>query len=151
MYKNYLSNHSGIDPVIQSLGEYFSYLTTKFVSLFKTRPKFEVLFVDESDDSMTAHELDEHQTNEKCYDIDQCLTTNQQIIYQQKRSVATRKERNHKSSLRHRRNRYNFELIHPNNTTIANANIVQSTLYIGLKSKDFQDYFEKLLPMGLFI
>jgi hypothetical protein len=75
------------------------------------------------------------------------------------------KGRNQKSSLRHRRNRYNFELIRPVNTTISNVkkilrtyavpylnvNIVQSTLYIGLKSQDYQDYFGKLLPMDLFI
>ena len=82
-----------------------------------------------------------------------------------KRSQVARKRRNRKTSLRHRMNRYNFELIRPVNTTITNVkkilrsylvpylniNIVKSTLYIGLKSKAYQDYFDKRLPMDLFI
>jgi hypothetical protein len=78
IYEKYLSNHPVNDSLIQSLGEYFFNLTTKFVSLFKTHQNLEVLFDDESDDSMTVHELDERhqisseaQTTEQLYDIDQ--------------------------------------------------------------------------------
>jgi hypothetical protein len=58
----------------------------------------------------------------------------------------------------------NFELIRPVNIKITNVkkilrsyavpylniNIVKSTLYMGLKSQDFKDYFEQLLQMDLF-
>ena len=85
--------------------------------------------------------------------------------HKRKLSQVARKRRNKKTSLRHRINRYNFELIRPVNTTISNVkkilrsytvpylniNIVRSTLYIGLKSKVYQDYFDKRLPMDLFI
>ena len=81
-----------------------------------------------------------------------------------KRSTSARKQRNQKTSRRHRKNRYNYEIIRPFNTTVTNAkrllrlyavpyvnvNPVQSTLYIGMKNQEFQDYFDKLLPMDLF-
>ncbi|CAF1338141.1 unnamed protein product, partial [Rotaria sordida] len=108
---------------------------------------------DNGDLVMTGHEInDRHQT---FHNIKSKF---------KKRSTAARKRRNIKSSHRHRRNRYKFEIIRPVNTTITNVkkilrsyavpylnvNIVQSTLYIDLKSKDFQGYFERLLPMDLF-
>ncbi|CAF2738401.1 unnamed protein product [Rotaria sp. Silwood2] len=82
-----------------------------------------------------------------------------------KRSITARKRRNKKTNIRHRRNRYNFHLIRPVDTTIThvkrilhsyavpylNVNIVRSTLYIELKSRSFQDYYEQLLLMDLFI
>ncbi|CAF4814070.1 unnamed protein product, partial [Rotaria sp. Silwood2] len=81
------------------------------------------------------------------------------------RSESARKRRNQKSSIRHRKNRYTFEITRPVNTTITNVkkilrsyavpyinvNIVQSTLYMGLTSQDFKDYFNQLLPMDIFI
>ncbi|CAF4142432.1 unnamed protein product [Rotaria sordida] len=109
---------------------------------------------DNGDLVMTGHEInDRHQT---FHNIKSKF---------KKRSTAARKRRNIKSSHRHRRNRYKFEIIRPLNTTIANVkkilhsyavpylnvNPVQSTLYIDLKSKDFQDYFEQLLPMDIFL
>ena len=82
-----------------------------------------------------------------------------------KRSAAAQKRRNQKSSLRHRKNRYHFEIIRPVDTNIAtikqilrrravpylNVNIVRSTPYIDLQSQAFQDYYEQLLPMDLFL
>ncbi len=72
--------------------------TIKFISLFKTHQNLEVLFDEESDDSMTVHELDERhqisseaQTTEQLYDIDQHyqelesaydVNQNQQVIEQ---------------------------------------------------------------------
>ncbi|CAF3839603.1 unnamed protein product [Rotaria sp. Silwood1] len=81
------------------------------------------------------------------------------------RSESARKRRSQKSSIRHRKNRYTFEIIRPVNITIINVkkilrfyavpyinvNIVQSTLYMGLTSQDFKDYFNQLLPMDIFI
>ncbi|CAF1378627.1 unnamed protein product [Rotaria sordida] len=264
MYENYLFDHPVNNLHIQSLGEYFSYVTTDFTSFSSSSAKnhhmYEKLFDDDSDDSMTVHDLDErhqfssedqineqylditshspeHQTIEpfsnfdqhyqelesnydinenqqvlqQHYDIypqqqeidfyvphDQYLTTDQhhsqqtnyhheiEINYHvqdnnlnvisnssgktktkstSKRSKAARERRNIKTNRRHRRNRYKFEIIRPLNTTIANVkkilhsyavpylnvNPVQSTLYIDLKSKDFQDYFEQLLPMDIFL
>ena len=80
------------------------------------------------------------------------------------RSTAAHKCRNQKSSLRHGKNRYRFELIRPVNTTITNvkrllhahavhylnANIVKSTFYIDLKSQELQNYYDHLLPMDSF-
>ncbi|CAF4972867.1 unnamed protein product [Rotaria sp. Silwood1] len=247
MYENYLSNHPVNDLHIQSLGEYFSYLNTKFItssSLVKTRQVYEILIDDESEDSMTVHDLNErhpisfeHQTSydvnpnqqtlEQDFDIyqqqqeiefyvphDQHLTTDQYVndhesysepnspqelnhyhqqndYYQaveidhhvqennlivisnslrkpkskRKRSRVAQQRRNHQSNIRRRRHRYKFEVIRPLNTTIThvkqilhsyavpyiNVNPVQSTLYIDLRSKDLQDYFEQLLPMDLFL
>ncbi|CAF5069272.1 unnamed protein product, partial [Rotaria sp. Silwood1] len=82
-----------------------------------------------------------------------------------KRSRVAQQRRNHQSNIRRRRHRYKFEVIRPLNTTITNVkrilhsyavpylnvNPVQSTLYIDLRSKDLQDYFEQLLPMDLFL
>ena len=81
------------------------------------------------------------------------------------RPTVAHKHRNKKSSLRHRKNRYRFELIRPVNTTITNVkrilhthavhylnvNIVKFTLYIDLKSQELQNYYDRLLPMNLFI
>ncbi len=81
------------------------------------------------------------------------------------RSTRARTYRNQKSSLRHRRNRYRFEVIRPVNHSIkhckrilhsyavayVNVNIVKSTLYIGVKSHDFQEYYEQLLSHDLFL
>ncbi|CAF1104471.1 unnamed protein product [Rotaria sp. Silwood1] len=251
MHANYLSHLQDHDSHIQSLGEYFFYLTTKFsppssFQLVNNRQTYELLFDDESDESMTGHELyerhqisSEAQTDEQnlniflppvepqpseqidqiqneinCYmSNDQCLTIDPQSNnyeyyvdinsseepphYHQmdhhqeseltchvqpndldvisstltetktkrRRSESARKRRNHKSSLRHRKNRYTFEIIRPVNTTITNVkkilrsyavpyinvNIVQSTLYMGLLTQDFKDYFNQLLPMDIFI
>ena len=246
MHEHHSCRHSVNDLSIQSLGEYFSYLSTKFTSasLVKTRPVCDILLSDDSDDSMTVHDLDarhqssfhnptnrqhhninhyhqnelDHSVNqnhrlfEQFYKnshrlpIDQDLTNHQPLnqtnsyedinnhsaptdshqetainddtqfttidgnypVRQSKhkpRSAATRKRRNHKSSLRHRKNRYKFELIRPVNTSItnvkrilrrravhySNVNIVNSTLYIDLKSQALQTYYDRLLPTDLFI
>ena len=61
MHENYLCRHSVNDLSVQSLWEYFSYLSIKFTSfsLVKTRPVCNILLSDESDDSTTVHDLDE--------------------------------------------------------------------------------------------
>ncbi|CAF3395889.1 unnamed protein product [Rotaria sp. Silwood2] len=252
MHENHLSVLHDNDLHIQSLGEYFFYLTTKFspspssFHLVNNSQMYEMLFDDESDESMTGHELNERhqisseaQTDEQYLNIflhpvepqpseqidqirqeincyisnDQCLTIDPQSnnyeyyidinsseesnYYHQMnhhqefemnyhvqtnnfdvissslnktkskstRSESARKRRNQKSSIRHRKNRYTFEITRPVNTTITNVkkilrsyavpyinvNIVQSTLYMGLTSQDFKDYFNQLLPMDIFI
>ena len=298
MYENYLSDLHDKDLHIQSLGEYFFYLTTKFAPstssfrLVNNSQLYEMLFDDESDESMTGHELyDRHQISSEAqtdepylnislhpvelepseqtdpiqqeidYDIsiDQYLTTEPQsnnfeyyieinspeaqtdeqysnislhlvepepseqidpiqqeepqsnnyeyyieinaseesncyhqmnhhqefemnyhvptnnvdVIpgysketkLKQVKSEAAIKRRNQNSSIRHRRNRYNFFIMRQVNTNITNVkrilrsyavpyiniNIVKSKLYIGVISHDFMDYFNQLLPMDLFI
>jgi hypothetical protein len=81
-----------------------------------------------------------------------------------KRSMASKKKRNQKSSLRHRKNRYNYEIIRSVNMDYSqvkrilrrravpykNINIIKSKLYIGVKNQAFEDYYERLLSPDLF-
>ena len=81
------------------------------------------------------------------------------------RSSISKRKRNQKSSLRHRRHRYHYEVIRPVNTTITlakqllhqwhihyiNINIVRSTLYIGVKTSALQHSYDALLPVDLFL
>jgi hypothetical protein len=81
-----------------------------------------------------------------------------------RRSVDARKRRNQQSSLRHRRNRYIFELQRPTNidvTTVknilheynikyTNVNPVQSVICIGVHSQQQQQLYDKLLPGDIF-
>ncbi|CAF2785236.1 unnamed protein product [Rotaria sp. Silwood2] len=270
MHENYLSNCPVNDQPIESLGKYFFYLSSKFSSVsparVKSRPVVEILLSDESDDSMTVHDLNErhqipfetpvnqqpstiihqHHESDQIYNFNvtyqvsdesrsfnqhyhiteyyeitdltpsdtQCLTTaqastdhqlfNEINVHDQidnhfnpndnhqdmepnhdpqvtnlnnndvppliqtkrkRRSSASQKRRNQRSSLRHRKNRYNFGISRTVNTTITNVkrilrshavpyqnvNIVKSKLYIGFKSKDLEQYFEQLLPLDIFL
>ena len=82
-----------------------------------------------------------------------------------RRSIEAQKRRNQKSSLRHRRNRYKFELQRPTNidvTTIKNilkeyhikyenVNPVQSVVFISVKSQQQQQRYDQLLPVDIFL
>ena len=82
-----------------------------------------------------------------------------------KRSAAVKKRRNQKSSLRHRKNCYHYELIRRVNMPIItikrildeyqikyiNVNVVRSTLYLGVKNAELQRRYEQLLPDDVFI
>ncbi|CAF3423809.1 unnamed protein product [Rotaria socialis] len=83
----------------------------------------------------------------------------------QRRTVQAQKRRNQKTSIRHRKNRYIYEIIRPVNMSIKlvknklkefginylNVNIVRSQLYIGLKSHQDQIEYENLLSMNSFV
>ena len=81
-----------------------------------------------------------------------------------RRSIEARKRRNQKTSLRHRCNRYRFQLLRPTNmdvTTVknilhkynikyTNINLVQSVTFIGVNSQQQQQLYDQLLPIDIF-
>ncbi|CAF3395880.1 unnamed protein product [Rotaria sp. Silwood2] len=80
IHENYLSHLHDNDSHIQSLGEYFFYLTTKFspspssFQLVNNSQMYELLFDDESDESMTGDELYErHQISSEAQTDEQNL------------------------------------------------------------------------------
>jgi ABC-type antimicrobial peptide transport system ATPase subunit len=79
-------------------------------------------------------------------DTNQILTTNPIDSRRCKRSLSAKQRCNKKSTVRHRHNRYNCEIIRP-----VNINIVGYTLYISVKTKDHQIYYEQLLPTDVFL
>lgn len=82
-----------------------------------------------------------------------------------KRSLNAKRRRNHKSSVRHRKNRYKHEIIRPANMTIAsikqllrenyikylNIHVVRSTLYIGVKSAVHKQLYERIISANMFV
>ncbi|CAF3295981.1 unnamed protein product [Rotaria sp. Silwood2] len=82
-----------------------------------------------------------------------------------KRSSIAKKKRNTKTSHRHRANRYNYEIIRPENMKITsikkllrenhikytNIHVVHSVLYIGVKSDGHKHLYEQLLPSDMFV
>jgi hypothetical protein len=82
-----------------------------------------------------------------------------------RRSLQAQKRRNQKSNIRHRKNRYNFEVVRSVNMDIHNVklklkqynvkyiniNPVRSTLFIGVKNKQLQKEYDQLLPGDAFI
>ncbi|CAF2691878.1 unnamed protein product [Rotaria sp. Silwood2] len=109
---------------------------------------------DDGDLVMTGHEInDRHQT-----------LPNIKSKFN-KRSTAARRRRNIKSSLRHRKNRYNFVIVRSIYTNITNVkkllkswhikytnvNNIRSTLYIGMSNQGDKQLFEQLIPDGVFI
>ncbi|CAF3424415.1 unnamed protein product, partial [Rotaria sp. Silwood2] len=109
---------------------------------------------DDGDLVMTGHDInDRHQT----------LPSSKEKFH--KRSTAARKRRNAKSSLRHRKNRYNFVIARSIYTNIknvkkllrswhikyTNVNTIRSTLYIGIKNQGDKQLFEQLIPDGVFV
>jgi hypothetical protein len=81
-----------------------------------------------------------------------------------RRSAEAHKRRNQKSNLRHRRNRYRFELQRPINMNVTmlkniiceynikytNVNPVRSQVFIGVKSQQQQQRYAQLLPLDIF-
>lgn len=105
------------------------------------------------------------QTNDNAKHIYSC---NDQMVKRRTRrhrSNEARKKRNKKSNIRHRRNRYIYEVVRTVNMSIRlvkeklknynikylNINIVRSQLYIGLKSAQDQQKYEQSLPMDMFL
>ena len=82
-----------------------------------------------------------------------------------RRSVEARKRRNQNDSIRHRRNRYRFQLqriinidvtmvkniLHQYNIKYTNVNPVQSVVFIGVKSQEQQQLYDQLLPVDIFL
>lgn len=109
-----------------------------------------------------------HQVNSICLlnENPSDATTTEQVKpkTKRKRSIAARKIRNQKSSQRHRRNRYKFEVIRPLNIPVTeakailksmninpdNVNPVNRTLYISLKDEQQQKQVEQMLRMNIF-
>jgi hypothetical protein len=193
MYEYHLSSVNFESQNYEAMGEYFLFLdVTVSSNLGSIDSKQEFLFDEHSDvDEMTVHDQDERheiasyvqqefnqdsQGNDQQHlDIDyRYQQLDQQEVdhatvpssrSKRKRSDLSRKRRNQKSSLRHRKNRYNYEIIRPVNmrtrdvksilsrraVPCKNVNIVNSTLYIGVKSRSFKDYYERLLSPNLFI
>ena len=81
-----------------------------------------------------------------------------------RRSIEARKRRNQKTSSRHRRNRYRFQLQRPTNRNVTtvknilhkfnikytNINLVQSVTFIGVKTQQQQQFYDQLLPIDIF-
>ena len=127
----------------------------------------------EDSHSITVHESDERYPvpDELVSDVDQQhqVPVEHHLVKQskgrRKRSLEARRWHNQKSSKRHRRNRYKYEVIRPVNQTMTrvkrileqhhvkcrNVNIVRSTLYIDLESQLLQDRYQEMLPMDLFL
>ncbi|CAM2728647.1 unnamed protein product [Rotaria socialis] len=82
-----------------------------------------------------------------------------------RRSREARTYRNQESSLRHRRNRYRFELQRQSNLCVntvkhilrhyqikfTNVTPNKSVMHIGIKSQDEQQLYEQLLPLDIFL
>ncbi|CAF1468899.1 unnamed protein product [Adineta steineri] len=82
-----------------------------------------------------------------------------------RRSQAAKLLRNQQSSIRHRRNRYIYEVIRDINCSVSDAkcilqcydmkylniNPVGSKLYIGIKNEQLQQYYDQLLPVNVFL
>ncbi|CAF4652737.1 unnamed protein product, partial [Rotaria sp. Silwood2] len=159
-------------------GEYLFYKEQNISEFSFTNSSREILaFTDEqTNHSMTVHEKNERHSMEISNAVPHPQQTQddqiQSINHYSKllhdtsvtkskishcRSLKARKRRNQKTSIRHRKNRYNYGISRPVNTNIkivkqilksyiikyTNINIVRSTLYIGLKSLQHQDEYKQ--------
>jgi hypothetical protein len=91
--------------------------------------------------------------------------TQRKIKRKPRRSVEAQKRRNQKTSLRHRCNRYKFEIkrstnidvttvkniLDEYNITYKNVNPVHSVIFIGVKSQQQQQLYDQLLPVDIFL
>jgi hypothetical protein len=91
--------------------------------------------------------------------------TQRKIKRKPRRSVEAQKRHNQKTSLRHRRNRYKFEIqrstnidvttvkniLDEYNITYKNVNPVHSVIFIGVKSQQQQQLYDQLLPVDIFL
>lgn len=174
-------NNSNISPVFTCLkysddsGKYSSIfdITLDFFSLKNNSTPISSIINEYTNDSMTVHDIDErHQIiDEAAQVVHQNLEENTTNITtnslrpRQKRSAAAKQRRNKKSSIRHRANRYIYEIIRPVNMNIklvkhllrtnhikyTNINPLNSLLYIGVKSEGDKQLYEQLLPQDMFI
>ena len=130
-------------------------------------------FDEHIDNSMIVHDSNEHHKffpDGNSTTVEQHLTSSNSNIVnnsnvRHKRSITSQKRRNKKSSIRHRRNRYSYEIIRPinlsitsvkhllrkNHTKYVNINIVKSVLYIGVKNEGYKQLYEQILPSDMFV
>ena len=106
----------------------------------------------------------EHTTSQENQQITMTTISEIKRKRKNKRSVEAKQRRNQKSSIRHRKNRYRFEvtrslnmdvgsakrILGEMNISVENVNPVGTYLYISVKSEQQQNELNQLLPMDIF-
>ena len=118
----------------------------------------------ESEMNQHEEQVAEHTTSQVNQQITTTTTTERKRKRKNKRSTEAKQRRNQKSSIRHRKNRYRFEVIRSlnmdvgsakrilgdMNISVENINPVGTYLYISVKSEQQQNELDQLLPMDIF-
>lgn len=115
---------------------------------------------------MNEHQgqVTEHTTNQENQKITTTKTSEIKKKRKNKRSMEAKQRRNQQSSIRHRKNRYRFEVIRSlnmdvgsakrilrqMNISVENINPVGKNLYISVKTEQQQNELNQLLPMDIF-